>query len=212
MSKETLSTVFQPFAQGETSMNRRFGGTGLGLCICKQLVDLMGGQIQVTSEGIGKGTTATVCLDFLKAGGKSCRAPVMAKGGGSSDSDGSNGRSHAISNLSEDTPTQSPSGTFKKQKPNEIPPVLETITDSVMSSGNGSEEGASVSSEVPSRLPPITIAAGNDSPSGTPPPPHVLRQPREEKCILIAEGAHPTLMTSVHRSAYRLAKRSITRL
>lgn len=64
ISKDKLETVFQRFSQAEISTSRRFGGTGLGLTISRQLVHLMGGGIGVNSEE-GKGTTFHVDLSLL---------------------------------------------------------------------------------------------------------------------------------------------------
>ncbi len=53
---ERLEQIFHPFVQAEASTSRRFGGSGLGLTICRRLVDAMGGRIWVESES-GQGST-----------------------------------------------------------------------------------------------------------------------------------------------------------
>ncbi len=63
ISSDQLSRLFQPFVQAETSTTRRFGGTGLGLTISRQLIELMGGTINVVSSpGEGSRFTFTVRL------------------------------------------------------------------------------------------------------------------------------------------------------
>ncbi|MCU0725821.1 MAG: PAS domain S-box protein, partial [Planctomycetes bacterium] len=56
MTKDQAARLFQPFTQADMSTTRKHGGTGLGLTICRRLVELMGGNISLESEP-GAGTT-----------------------------------------------------------------------------------------------------------------------------------------------------------
>jgi len=60
ISPEIQGSLFKKFSQADQSTTRRFGGTGLGLVICKNLVELMGGNIWIQESHPGKGTT--VCF------------------------------------------------------------------------------------------------------------------------------------------------------
>ncbi|WP_306591404.1 cell wall metabolism sensor histidine kinase WalK [Geothrix sp. 21YS21S-4] len=62
VSAEAQARLFQKFAQAEGGHSRQYGGTGLGLVICKHLMEMMGGGIILQSEGLGHGSTLTVTM------------------------------------------------------------------------------------------------------------------------------------------------------
>jgi CheY-like chemotaxis protein/anti-sigma regulatory factor (Ser/Thr protein kinase) len=62
IARDFLPYVFDPFSQEDARITRARGGLGLGLAITRQLVELHGGRIEVTSEGEGRGATFTLAL------------------------------------------------------------------------------------------------------------------------------------------------------
>ncbi len=66
VSDELRATLFQPFTQADSSTTRRFGGSGLGLSICRELATLMGGDVGLDSDG-RSGTCAWVDLPLVTA-------------------------------------------------------------------------------------------------------------------------------------------------
>lgn len=65
IEEEVKKRLFKPFSQADSSTARRFGGTGLGLTICKNLVELMRGKITLDSN-LDAGTKATFSIPFKK--------------------------------------------------------------------------------------------------------------------------------------------------
>jgi PAS domain S-box-containing protein len=61
IATEQLPRIFEPFYQGEQGGDRRYPGNGLGLSISQQLVEQMGGRIEIQSE-VGRGSTFSVCI------------------------------------------------------------------------------------------------------------------------------------------------------
>ena len=79
IESENISKIFEHFSQADSSTSREFGGTGLGLCICSQIVELMGGKISVQSE-IGKGSSFNFEIEFKKGQKLDRIEPILTNG------------------------------------------------------------------------------------------------------------------------------------
>jgi signal transduction histidine kinase/CheY-like chemotaxis protein len=63
IATQRLPSLFDKYMQAESSTNRKYGGSGLGLSICRELAELMGGSVKATSE-VGQGSEFWVRLEF----------------------------------------------------------------------------------------------------------------------------------------------------
>ncbi len=75
MSEAAVAKLFKPFVQADASTTREYGGTGLGLVICKHLVELMGSNIQLDSR-LGEGTTLSFTLPMTIAATPAASTPA----------------------------------------------------------------------------------------------------------------------------------------
>jgi PAS domain S-box-containing protein len=81
MTQETLSRIFEPFNQADTSLERNRGGLGLGLALTRGLIHLHGGSVSAASEGLGRGSTFLVqlpCVPAPQSGAPAQAAPASS--------------------------------------------------------------------------------------------------------------------------------------
>ena len=76
MAPEFIPHAFELFAQVEQTSDRSTGGLGLGLALVKNLVELHGGKVACTSEGVGRGSRFTVCLPRQQEGANGESSPA----------------------------------------------------------------------------------------------------------------------------------------
>ena len=67
IASDMLPRIFEMFVQADNSLNRTHGGLGIGLTLVKSLVEMHGGTVEVTSDGLGKGSEFTVRLPILQS-------------------------------------------------------------------------------------------------------------------------------------------------
>jgi PAS domain S-box-containing protein len=78
IDRDKMTSLFEPFRQGDSGMARRFGGTGLGLAIVKRLVRLLGGSVAVQST-VTAGSTFTIVLPCMMAASPLDRPMAMPR-------------------------------------------------------------------------------------------------------------------------------------
>ena len=71
IAQEMMPRLFEPFAQADRTLDRSQGGLGLGLAVVKGLVEMHGGSVTATSDGVGSGATFTIRLPLEATGAAS---------------------------------------------------------------------------------------------------------------------------------------------
>jgi CheY-like chemotaxis protein/two-component sensor histidine kinase len=66
IAPDVLPKIFELFAQDQRSLDRKSGGLGIGLSVCKRLVEMHGGSISARSDGVGRGATFTLSLPLVR--------------------------------------------------------------------------------------------------------------------------------------------------
>jgi PAS domain S-box len=77
IAPEFLPRIFELFAQSERGLDRSQGGLGVGLTVCKQIVELHGGNVIASSPGVGHGSTFTIRLPLAEQAATSPRAAAL---------------------------------------------------------------------------------------------------------------------------------------
>ena len=79
ISPEAQLNIFNAFSQADGSMSRKYGGTGLGLTICRQLCEMMGGSIEVEST-LGEGSVFRFRVPLKKGNSTTPSMPIQREG------------------------------------------------------------------------------------------------------------------------------------
>jgi PAS domain S-box-containing protein len=80
IAPELLPSIFEPFTQADDSLDRSFGGLGLGLALVKALVEMHGGRVEARSQGLGRGAELTVSFPLAaQAGADGAEATAAAR-------------------------------------------------------------------------------------------------------------------------------------
>lgn len=73
-----IDRLFKPFSQGDNSIRKKFGGTGLGLVIAKKLAQLLGGDVQLEDSEVGRGSRFSISIAYIpmQASAETLKIPV----------------------------------------------------------------------------------------------------------------------------------------